>query len=257
MKNPLFPTALAAITATAVYLGAFGSVVVAQNAPANLPGATPPNPTATANPSGIFPAPAPSMPPRPPAAIAAPAPSLPSGVSEVMKLFKGGISTDITVSYINNSPLSFYLSADNLIALRQEGVPAPVLTAMMQRYGELQRQAGMAAAATAQVQAAPPQYAAAPDQTAAPQYYSYPPVQAPAQAPEPRYYSYAPVQPPPSYTYVAPPAYPVYEPYYYYDPFYSPWYPIGGPVVFDFGFGHFGGGFGGHFGGGGRFGGRR
>ena len=63
----------------------------------------------------------------------------PSGVSEVMKLFKGGISADIIVSYINNSTLSFYLSADNLIALQQEGVPQQVLTAMMQRYGQLQR----------------------------------------------------------------------------------------------------------------------
>ena len=37
--------------------------------------------------------------------------SLPSGVSEVMKMYKGGISEDILVSYINNSQMSFYLSA--------------------------------------------------------------------------------------------------------------------------------------------------
>ena len=55
---------------------------------------------------------------------------MPSGVSEVMKLFEDGIPADIMVSYINNSPLSFYLSADNLISLQKEGVPAPVLTTM-------------------------------------------------------------------------------------------------------------------------------
>jgi len=45
---------------------------------------------------------------------------MPSGVSEVMKLFEDGIPADIMVSYINNSPLSFYLSADNLISLQKE-----------------------------------------------------------------------------------------------------------------------------------------
>jgi hypothetical protein len=210
MKNPLFRKALAAITATAVCLGAFGSVAGAQNSVPNQASATP-------------------------------APALPSGVSEVMKMFKGGISADIMVSYINNSPLSFYLSADNLIALQQEGLPTPVLMAMMRRYGELQRQTGVAAGAPAQVQA----------QAAAPQYAGAP-VQAPAQAPAPQYYSYAPAPPPVSYPYVAAPSYPAYGPYYY-DPVYYPWYPFGGPVVFDFGFGHFGR-FGGHWGGG-RFGG--
>ncbi|MGD0412460.1 MAG: hypothetical protein ABSC18_12260 [Verrucomicrobiota bacterium] len=214
MKNPISRTALAAITATAICLGAFGSVAGAQNSVSNQAGA-------------------------------AQTPALPSGVSEVTKMFKGGISADIMVSYINNSPLSFYLSADNLIALQQEGVPTPVLTAMMRRYGELQRQTGMAAGAPIQVpaQAAAPQYAGAP-------------VQVPAQAPAPQYYSYdsyAPAPPPASYSYVAAPSYPVYGPYYY-DPFYYPWYPFGGPVVFDFGFGRFGG-YGGHWGGGGRFGG--
>ena len=83
-----------------------------------------------------------------------------------MKLFKGGIPADIMVSYVNNSPLSFYLSADNIISLQQQGVPGPVLTAMIHRYGELQRQAGMAAGAPAQAQGVPAQ-------APAPQYYSY------------------------------------------------------------------------------------
>jgi hypothetical protein len=215
MKNSISRTAFAAMTAFAVCLGAPWNVSSAQSISANQ-------------------------------AAAAQAQGLPSGVSEVVKLFKGGIPADTMVSYVNNSPLSFYLSADNLIALQQEGVPATVLTAMMRRYGELQRQAGTAAGARAQTQAAAPQ--------SVPQYAGAP-VQAPAQAPAPQYYSYAPAPPPASYTYVAAPSYPVYSPSYYYDPYYYPWYPFGGPVVFDFGFGRFGGGFGGHWGGGGRFGG--
>jgi len=215
MKNSILRTALAAMTATAVCLGAFGSVASAQNSVPNQAGATQ-------------------------------AAALPSGVSEVKKLFKGGISADIIVNYINNSSSSFYLSADNLIALQEEGVPPPVLTAMMQRYGDLQRQTGMAASAPApaRVQAPTPQYSSAP-------------VQAPAQAPAPQYYSYAPAQAPASYPYVVAPSYPVYDPYYYSDPFLYPGYPFGGPVFFDFGFGRLGGRFGGHWGGGGHFGGGR
>src|ERR1039458_2644556 len=99
-----------------------------------------------------------------PAVANNPVPGLPSGVSEVMKMFKGGISSDILVSYINNSPLSFYLSADNIISLQQQGVPGTVLTAMLHRYGELSRQGGMAASAPAP----------APAQAPAPQYTSPP-----------------------------------------------------------------------------------
>ena len=54
--------------------------------------------------------------PSPGAAGATPM-SLPTGVTEVMKLFKGGIPADIMLSYVNNSRESFYLSADNIIAL--------------------------------------------------------------------------------------------------------------------------------------------
>ncbi|MGA3181360.1 MAG: hypothetical protein ABSF38_13560 [Verrucomicrobiota bacterium] len=219
MKNPAFRTALAAITATAVCFGAPLNVASAQNTSLIQSGATQ-------------------------------APAWPSGVSEVMKMFRGGISADIMITYINHSPLSFYLDADAIIALQKEGVPTPVLTAMMRRYGELQRQTAMAAGPPAQV----PAQAQAPQDAGAP-------VQVAAQAPAPQYYSYAPALPATAYTYVPAPSYPLYDPYYYYDPFYYPWYPFAGPVVFGFGFGHFGGGyghvggFGGHVGGGGHFGG--
>lgn len=206
---------------------------------------------------GVSPEAATSANPSPGAAIAT-TPSLPSGVSEVMKLFRGGITADIIANYVNNSTLSFYLNADNIIFLQQQGLPASVLTAMIQRYGELQRQTAIAARAAA-------------------------PVPVPAQAPAPRYYAYSAedqatanfnaalqARAAASAAYVAPPTYPVYAPaapaYYdydpfYYDSFYSPWYPFGGPVVFDFGvgyggrFAHGGFGHGGIVGHGGGFGG--
>jgi len=239
----IFGTATITALLAALFLTAPGRATAAGDTDVAAASPSPaPNAAGVASPS-----------PAPNAASVAP-PSYPSGVSEVMKLFRGGIPADIMVSYVNNSPLLFYLSADNIISLQQQGVPTPVVTAMIQRYGELQRRTSMGASAPAQV---------------------------PAQAPAPNYNSYAAEDSSPgfnaalqaraasSYAYVAPPTYPVYVPSpappvyydpYYNDSFYSPWYPFGGPVVFDFGvgrvggFGHGGfggrvGGFGGHIGG--------
>ena len=166
-----------------------------------------------------------------------------AGLTEVLKMFRGGISQDILVNYINNSPLSFYLSADNIISLQQQGVPAPVVQAMIQRNGEAQRQVQ-----TASTQAA----VAVPAQAPAPKYYAYSDNSFDAalqarQAASYYNYTFAP-------TSYAPPV------YNYYDPYYSPWgfdtfYP---GVVVGFGgigrgfhgsFGHVGGGFHGGFGG--------
>ena len=86
----------------------------------------------------------------------------PVGVNEVLKLFKGGISPDIIVSYIKNSTLTFGLSADNIIALKQQGVQPEVLTAMIHRSGEMQRQGSMTGAAPAQMSVQVPSQAPAP-----------------------------------------------------------------------------------------------
>jgi hypothetical protein len=170
---------------------------------------------------------------------AAQTPMLPEGVSEVLKLQKGGVSADIITHYVNNSPLSFYLSADNVIYVQQQGVPAQVITAMIQRNGDMQRQY-----AQAQAQSAPAQVAQAPVAS-----YGYPPEDPAAnfnnalqaRAANPAYY------PTPA------PSYPVYYPTYYDSYAYYPYaYDYWPPVVFGFGFGGYGfghGGFAGHGGG--------
>jgi hypothetical protein len=167
---------------------------------------------------------------------------------QIVKLAQAHMTGDVILSFVRSSGKSYALSANDIIALQGQGVPMPVLTAMIQRYGELRRQTGMADGSLAPAPATAP----------APQYASAP-VQAPAPAPAARYYSAGSEQPAAASTYVVAPSYPVYEPYYYYDPYYYPcyypWYPIGGPVVFDFGFGRVGGGLDGHWGGGGHFGG--
>ena len=169
-----------------------------------------------------------------------------AGVNEVMKMFRGGISADVIVSWINNSPLSFYLSADNIITLQQQGVPTPVVQAMIQRYGQLGRQA------TAQAQQAQSQgNVAIPAQAPAPQYYSYSgspsfdAALAARQANSYNNYAFA------STVYSAPaPVYDYYDPYLWgWDSYYPGVVVVGGR--FGYGYGYHGGG--GFHDGGGRF----
>jgi hypothetical protein len=68
------------------------------------------------------------------------APALPFGVSEVLKMYQGGIGKDIIVNYIENTVLPFHLTADGEIYLQHLGVPPEVMSALIRRDGELQRQ---------------------------------------------------------------------------------------------------------------------
>ena len=76
----------------------------------------------------------------PPTTGSAPSPALPSGAGEVMKMFKGGISKDLIIGYINTTALAYHLSADEIIHLQTAGLPQEVIKAMIERGGQLQRQ---------------------------------------------------------------------------------------------------------------------
>jgi hypothetical protein len=69
-----------------------------------------------------------------------PVPGVAYGVSEVIKMFQGGISKDVILHYIENSSLPFHLTADDIIHLHTMGVPEEVTKALLQRDGQLQQQ---------------------------------------------------------------------------------------------------------------------
>jgi hypothetical protein len=187
---------------------------------------------------GTLPSSAPATVPTPQAAPAATAdaqaPVLPFGVSEVVKLYQGGLSKDFIVGYIENSVLPFHLTAEEAIYLQHLGLPQEVISALIHRDGELQGQSAAAyqqqqqTAANNQVLAGNPAPSAVMPGTAPPAV--------------PNTYPEAP----------APVVYPDYAAYpnYGYPYFYGPEVLIGG----GFGFRH---GFGGHGGHGGRDGGAR
>ena len=111
--------------------------------------------------------------------------SLAYGANEVVKMYRGGISTDVLLTYIETSNFPYQLSSKEIIYLNKVGVPSEIVNAMIRR----DHQVTLAKANDAQ-QAQNMSVASAP---VAPITYSQPPVVV-VQQPAPRvnYVSSAP-----------------------------------------------------------------
>jgi hypothetical protein len=62
-----------------------------------------------------------------------------AGMDEVIKMIHAGVATDVIKTYIENSSVAYNLSADEIIALKERGVPDELTTAMVKRGGELRQ----------------------------------------------------------------------------------------------------------------------
>src|SRR5258706_6195724 len=108
----------------AVVLAGFGAAAFAQNptpSPAAPPQVAPADATVRQSPektSAVNPSPAPQ-------------------ISEVAKLSEAGVGEKAILSYIANSP-GFALTAEDVIALNQRGVPLTIITAMLQQPARIQ-----------------------------------------------------------------------------------------------------------------------
>src|SRR4051812_15869448 len=60
------------------------------------------------------------------------APRFSGRINEVVSLTESGVDQSIVLSYIKSSPGPFQPNADEIIKLRDVGVPTPVITAMLQ-----------------------------------------------------------------------------------------------------------------------------
>jgi hypothetical protein len=159
----------------------------------------------------------------------APVPGVAFGVSEVIKMYQGGINKDVIENYIANTSLPFHLSADNIIYLQNLGMPQEITKALLQRDSQMQQQSAMAY--QQQQQQPPPQMMPPPNQAVA----------VPSSPPPPVTYAsadYSAGYPAPYYDYG--------YPYYGYYGGYWPPVVIGG----GWGWGGWRGGYGGYRGGG-------
>jgi len=87
---------------------------------------------------------------------AAPA-NLSPNAAEVLKLASSGVGEDVVLAFVQNSQSRFNLSADDVLYLRDVGVPEPVITAMLNRDNALGPQ---------EAPSQPAQYAPAPTEPA-------------------------------------------------------------------------------------------
>jgi hypothetical protein len=58
--------------------------------------------------------------------------SLSYGANEIIKMYKGGVKTDVLNSYIETAALSYQLSSKEILYLSQIGMPSELVTAMIQ-----------------------------------------------------------------------------------------------------------------------------
>lgn len=90
-----------------------------------------------------------------------------AALSEVIKLAQAGVDESVMLTYVTNSQNLFKLGADEIIYLKDIGVPDNVVTAMLERDHALQQALNETAQAQAQAAAAQSQAAAAQAQQAA------------------------------------------------------------------------------------------
>jgi hypothetical protein len=123
-----------------------------------------------------------------PAAQTLPATRFSPGVADIVKLVDAKVEPEVIKTYIKSSPTAYNPSATEIIALRDKGAGSDVLTAMLERGGEVRAQS------TRGAPAAPLLYPGAVTSNYAPaQAYNY--------GAQPGYVSYAPSYPAYSDTY--------------------------------------------------------
>jgi hypothetical protein len=65
---------------------------------------------------------------------------LSTGVGEILKMSKAGVSQGVIKTYIENSTIAYTLNADDIIALKEHGVSDELTTAMVKRGSTLRTQ---------------------------------------------------------------------------------------------------------------------
>jgi hypothetical protein len=55
------------------------------------------------------------------------------GVADILKLLQAGVSKDVIKAFVEHSSVVYQLTADDIVALKQQGVPDDLITTMVQR----------------------------------------------------------------------------------------------------------------------------
>ena len=138
-----------------------------------------------------------------------------AGIADVLKMVDAGVSKDVIKTYIENSPVAYRPSADEIIALHERGVSGEIITALLHRGAEVRAKLAQAMQASQS-----PPVRSAPQATG-----SYAPAANYAPAPQLVYQDYSYAYSYPAYSYVDYPSYSYVSPYFYssfgYYPYFS------------------------------------
>lgn len=80
------------------------------------------------------------------------------GLEDIVKLVQSGAGTDVVLSYVENSPIVYAPTANDVMRMHEDGVPSEVIVAVLRHGGNLrgqEKQAPPASSATATVSAPP------------------------------------------------------------------------------------------------------
>src|SRR6185369_16358386 len=67
-------------------------------------------------------------------------PSYSPGVADVVKMLDAKVDPAVVKAYINSSPTSYNPTADEIVALKEHGVPDDVVTTLLERGAEVRNQ---------------------------------------------------------------------------------------------------------------------
>ncbi len=82
-------------------------------------------------------------------------PSFSPAVADVVRLMKSGVGDNVVIAFVNTSTQPYNLTADDILALRDADVSAPVVSAMLSHDSVLQSRSGQQPATGAAATAAP------------------------------------------------------------------------------------------------------
>jgi hypothetical protein len=82
--------------------------------------------------------------------------SLSADLAEVVKLVNSGVDDSVVLAFIQNSSAAYHPNADEIIKLRDLGVSSPVISALLNRGGELRAQSARAQSQASLAFVAPP-----------------------------------------------------------------------------------------------------
>jgi len=73
-------------------------------------------------------------------ATPASAPQLSYGLDEIVKMVQSGTGTDVVLNFVENSPIAYSPTAEDVIRLKELGVPSEVTVAILKHGGKLRTQ---------------------------------------------------------------------------------------------------------------------